>query len=136
MEKYELKKYVGRAQTAIIVDFLTNTMNLYTFEESVFASQTKEAQSEKEEKCLKDKPVLTKSFKILNNFKTIEIDEICYEIPPFFNREKVIEKDKKTWQMIFYNIFFEETKNAIKDFEITNILKEGKQKIQKTKKDN
>jgi hypothetical protein len=52
-------------------------------------------------------PIFTKQFRISDDFESVIVDKKIFKIPSFFNREMILEKDVKTWEMIFYYVFSE-----------------------------
>ena len=52
-------------------------------------------------------PIFTKQFRISDDFESVIVDKKIFKIPPFFNREMILAKDVKTWEMIFYYVFSE-----------------------------
>ena len=52
-------------------------------------------------------PIFTKQFRISDDFESVIVDKKIFKIPSFFNREMILAKDVKTWEMIFYYVFGE-----------------------------
>lgn len=52
-------------------------------------------------------PIFTKQFRISDDFESVIVDKKIFKIPSFFNREMILAKDVKTWEMIFYYVFSE-----------------------------
>lgn len=52
--------------------------------------------------------ILSKDFKISSDFNKVTVDNIEHEIPKFFNREAMKNKDKNTWEIIFRQILYKE----------------------------
>ena len=52
-------------------------------------------------------PLFTKQFRISDDFESVIVDKKIFKIPSFFNREMILAKDVKTWEMIFYYVFSE-----------------------------
>ena len=50
-------------------------------------------------------PIFTKQFRISDDFESVIVDKKIFKIPSFFNREMILAKDVKTWEMIFYYVF-------------------------------
>ena len=83
----------------------------------------------KEERNTKVYNLLSKKFRVSQDYKTIVIDEKVYEIPSFFNRNSIKSKNLKTWEMIFYNAFENETTAKIR--EIISKYKREQDKMRK-----
>ena len=60
-------------------------------------------------------PLFTKQFRISDDFESVIVDKKIFKIPSFFNREMILAKDVKTWEMIFYYVFGEKISEKMKN---------------------
>lgn len=60
-------------------------------------------------------PIFTKQFRISDDFESVIVDKKIFKIPSFFNREMILAKDVKTWEMIFYYVFGEKISEKMKN---------------------
>ena len=63
--------------------------------------------------------VFKRSFCIDSEYKNIEINKKIYEVPDFFNKKMLRQNDLKTWEMLFYYIFSDETNKILKEYKTT-----------------
>ncbi len=63
--------------------------------------------------------VFKRSFNIDSEYKNIEINKKIYEVPDFFNKKMLKQNDLKTWEMLFYYIFSDETNKVLKEYKTT-----------------
>lgn len=103
--KHKLEKLSKKPEAKIIIDFIDKNVKI-----DIISPQNK-IQNENNSaeiqgiKRAKSYRLLNKKFKIINDFKSIIIDNQTYDIPDYFNADMVRNEDEKTWQMIFYQIF-------------------------------
>jgi hypothetical protein len=114
-----------RINTRINIDFFTENVKIHL----VFPPKKK-----KENKIQNDENVQTelyvapeqpknmlivdKTFKIAEDFESINIDGKTHLIPKYFNVELIKNNDEKTFEMIFYKIFYDEIIKKINEFSL------------------
>ena len=60
-------------------------------------------------------PIFTKQFRISDDFESVIVDKKIFKIPSFFNREMILAKDVKTWEMVFYYVFGEKINEKLQN---------------------
>ena len=119
MKKMKSKNVV---KTKINIDFINNLVDIFayvvekTMQKKVVALEDDMGiEIEKYEQISiietvqsdDSQPIFTKQFRISDDFESVIVDKKIFKIPSFFNREMILAKDVKTWEMIFYYVFSE-----------------------------
>ena len=63
--------------------------------------------------------VFKRNFCTDSEYKNIETNKKIYEVPDFFNKKMLRQNDLKTWEMLFYYIFSDETNKILKEYKTT-----------------
>lgn len=62
--------------------------------------------------------ILSKNFKITEDFEEVIIDDVHFWIPSFFNKDLLKQEDTKTWEMVFYYIFSNTIAVALEKYKV------------------
>lgn len=109
-----------KISTKIVIDFFLNAVKLYLVipqkemkVEKTIDEQGNEKEIIKNVIIKKEKQLKIAGFKISEDYKSVTVDDKTYIIPDFFDQEAVKNKDNETWQIIFYQVFYDEIMKEI-----------------------
>ncbi|MBQ9246761.1 hypothetical protein IJ182_10895 [bacterium] len=106
--------------TKIDVDFFMERVKIYL----VYPAKKKKKNKSDEENAQteifvaedtpKNRLIIDKEFKIDDDFESVKVEGKTHLIPKYFLTDSIKSQDEKTWEMIFYQIFYKEITEAIK----------------------
>lgn len=116
---HKLEKYSKEIKTKVNIDFWEECVKIYVIVPQKPNTKNTDSLNHSMNDFLNSKInhlIISKKFKISDDYNSVTIEETVYSIPTFFNRTMVKNNDTKTWQMIFYQIFSDEVHMGLQRF--------------------
>ena len=114
-------------KTKVSIDFFMETVKIFIIAPVKEVKEDKNEENQENElvnipKIKKNHKILEKNFKISDDYEKITIEDVTYDIPTYFNRETMKAEDEKTWQMIFYQIFYDFINKELQKFKTVSSI--------------
>ena len=101
--KHMLLKYSDVFEARIEIDFETMKAKAFVYIQ-INNNKKFETNTELKPATINTKIIFEKAFELLNE-KQIKIEDEVYEIPDFFNKKAILNKNEKVFEMIFFHFF-------------------------------
>ena len=109
-----------RITTKISVDFFEERVKIFLVFPAKNAKKEKNINEEIEiassENASKNHLFINEQFEIIGDYDLVKVRGKSHLIPQYLDKEIVKNKDEKTWEMIFYKIFYSDISDEIKKY--------------------